>query len=168
MPTISKIRLTNVIYEEGNKRYNDELFRFDGHNGAILIENGGGKTVFIQTVLQAILPHTDLANRKIKNTLMLHDAPAHIAIEWIIHERPRRYVVTAVSLFLVKNNLDSLRYVYEYNENDPEGIEGIPFVREIKGGKRPAERVEIQDYYSGMSEKSPVAQTFKTIKDYKA
>ncbi|RYL91667.1 hypothetical protein [Sporolactobacillus sp. THM19-2] len=168
MPTISKIRLTNVIYEEGNKRYNDELFLFDGHNGAILIENGGGKTVFIQTVLQAILPHTDLADRKIKNTLMLNDAPAHIAIEWVIHERPRRYVVTAVSLFMVKNSLDSLRYVYEYNENDPNGIEHIPFVREIKGGQRPAERVEIQDYYSGMNERTPSAQTFKTIKEYRA
>lgn len=168
MPTISKIRLTNVIYEEGNKRYNDELFLFDGQNGAILIENGGGKTVFIQTALQAILPHTDLADRKIKNTLMLDGAPAHIAIEWIINERPRRYVVTAVSLFTTKNTLDSLRYVYEYHENDLNGIEGIPFVRAIKGGKRPADRGEMQDYYSGMHEKTLSAQTFKTIKDYKA
>ncbi|WP_139693775.1 hypothetical protein [Sporolactobacillus terrae] len=168
MPTISKIRLTNVIYEEGNKRYNDELFLFDGHNGAILIENGGGKTVFIQTALQAILPHTDLADRKIKNTLMLGGAPAHIAIEWIINERPRRYVVTAVSLFTTKNALDSLRYVYEYHENDPNGIEGIPFVRDIRGGKRPADRGEMQDYYSGMHEKTLSAQTFKTIKDYKS
>ncbi|MCQ2010218.1 hypothetical protein NOM01_09355 [Sporolactobacillus sp. STSJ-5] len=167
MPTISKIRLTNVIYEEGNKRYNDELFLFDGHNGAILIENGGGKTVFIQTALQAILPHTDLADRKIKNTLMLENAPAHIAIEWITNERPRRYVVTAVSLYTVKNGLDSLRYVYEYNENDPNGIEGIPFVRETREGKRAAERGEMQDYYAGMREKTLSAQTFKTIKEYK-
>ncbi|TGA98906.1 hypothetical protein E4665_06155 [Sporolactobacillus shoreae] len=168
MPTISKIRLTNVIYEEGNKRYNDELFLFDGHNGAILIENGGGKTVFIQTALQAILPHIDLADRKIKNTLMLDGAPAHIAIEWIINERPRRYVVTAVSLFTSKNTLDSLRYVYEYQENDLNGIEGIPFVRDIRGGKRPADRGEMQDYYSGMHERTLSAQTFKTIKDYEA
>lgn len=167
MPTISKIRLTNVIYEEGNKRYNDELFLFDGHNGAILIENGGGKTVFIQTALQAILPHTDLADRKIKNTLMLENAPAHIAIEWIMNERPRRYVVTAVSLYTVKNGLDSLRYVYEYNENDPNGIEGIPFVHETREGKRAAERGELQDYYAGMREKTLSAQTFKTIKEYK-
>lgn len=168
MPTISKIRLTNVIYEEGNKRYNDELFLFDGHNGAILIENGGGKTVFIQTALQAILPHTDLADRKIKNTLMLENAPAHIAIEWIMNERPRRYVVTAVSLYTVKNGLDSLRYVYEYNENDPNGIEDIPFVHETREGKRAAERGEMQDYYAGMREKTLSAQTFQTIKEYKA
>ena len=71
MPSISKIRFTNIVYEDGQKRYNDELFRFDGYNGAVVLENGGGKTVFIQTALQAVVPHTDLAERKIKHTLML-------------------------------------------------------------------------------------------------
>ncbi|GAA0485278.1 hypothetical protein GCM10008986_08190 [Salinibacillus aidingensis] len=169
MPAISKIRLTNVVYEDGNKRYNDELFLFDGHNGGILLENGGGKTVLIQTALQAVLPHVDLADRKLKNTLLLENAPAHIAIEWIDHDHPRRYVVTAVTLFLTKYGLDSLRYVYEYDAGDPNGIEGIPFVREGKEGKRPAERGEMQDYYSGMKEKSSFfARTFDTIKEYRA
>lgn len=167
MPAISKIRLTNVVYEEGNKRYNDEIFLFDGQNGAVLLENGGGKTVFIQTVLQVILPHSDLAERKIKNTLVLENAPAHIAVEWITNEKPRRYVVTAVSLFITKNGLDSLRYVYEYGENDPNKLENIPFVREGKEGKRTAEKGEMQDYYSQMREKSIVAETFQTIKEYK-
>ncbi len=168
MPAISKIRLTNVVYEEGNKRYNDEIFLFDGHNGAVLIENGGGKTVFIQAALQAVLPHADLADRKIKNTLMLENAPAHIAIEWIANDHPRRYVVTAVSLFTTKQGLDSLRYVYEYDANDPNGIEEIPFVRGGKEGKRTAERGEMQDYYSHMREKTFSARTFNTIKDYKS
>src|SRR5690625_4325101 len=97
MPTINKIRLTNVVYEDGYKRFNDDLFLFDGHNAAIVLENGGGKTVFIHTVLQAILPHTHLGERKIRETLKLDQAPAHIAIEWMINERPRRYLVTAVS-----------------------------------------------------------------------
>ena len=81
MPTISKIRFTNVVYEGGNKRYADEIFHFHGENSAIVLENGGGKTVFIQTALQAILPHTSLANRKIKDTFTFDDGPAHIAIE---------------------------------------------------------------------------------------
>ncbi|WP_040302658.1 hypothetical protein [Aneurinibacillus aneurinilyticus] len=167
MPAISKIRLTNVVYEEGNKRYNDELFLFDGHNGAILLENGGGKTVLIQTALQAIIPHTDIAERKIKNTLLLENAPAHIAIEWITNDQPRRYVVTAVTLFITKQGLDSLRYVYEYEVNDPNGIDGIPFVREGKEGKRTAERGEMQDYYSQMRDRSFLAHTFQTIKEYR-
>lgn len=168
MPSINKIRLTNVIYEEGNKRYNDELFLFDGNNGAILLENGGGKTVFIQTALQAILPHTNLADRKIKDTLQLEDAPAHIAIEWILNERlPRQYVVTVVSLFMTKNGLDSLRYVYDYQGHDPHSIENIPFVKETNGKKRTADRGEMLDYYSHMRERSFRAKTFETIKDFR-
>ncbi|GGM19014.1 membrane protein [Paraliobacillus quinghaiensis] len=169
MPSISKIRLTNIVYEEGRKRYNDELFLFDGHNGAVLLENGGGKTVLIQTALQAIIPHVDLADRKMKRTLMLENAPAHIAIEWITNDQPRRYVVTAVSLFTTKHGLDSLRYVYEYDANDPNSIEGIPFVRKGKDRKRTAELGEMQDYYSHMRDKSPHnAQTFQTIKAYQS
>jgi hypothetical protein len=168
MPAINKIRLTNIVYEEGNKRYNDELFLFNGYNGAILLENGGGKTVFIQTVLQGMIPHTDLADRKIKNTLVLENAPAHIAIEWILNERPRRYVVTAVTLFMTDKGLDSYRYVYEYDEGDQNGIEGIPFVREGQGGTRPADKGEMLDYYNGMKERYPLsARTFSTIKEYR-
>ncbi len=167
MPSISKIRLANIIYEEGNKRYNDELFLFDGHNGAILLENGGGKTVLIQTALQAMIPHTELADRKIGKTLALESGPAHIAIEWIIHDKPRRYVVTAVTLFMSKHGVDSLRYVYEYAHGDKHSIEELPFIRDVQGGKRPSERGEMQDYYSMMKDQSLSAATFATIKEYR-
>lgn len=164
MPTISKIRFTNVVYEEGNKRYNDEIFKFDGYNGAILLENGGGKTVFIQTALQAIIPHTNLSDRKIKQTLQLDNYPAHIAIEWILSENPRRYLVTCVSLFLTKDGLGSYRYVYPYQAGDRHGIEDIPFVR--KDSNRPADRGEISDYYQQMVQQYMNAHTFSTIKEF--
>lgn len=168
MPTISKIRLTNVIYEQGQKRYQDEIFKFDGFNGAILLENGGGKTVFIQTVLQAVIPHTNLAERKIKDTLYLEDGPAHIAIEWIINDSPRRYVVTAVSLFKRSNELESLRYVYEYSANDPHSIEQIPFTENTAEGIRVVSRKEIAEHYSYMVSQYPLkAKTFpKSIKSF--
>ena len=167
MPAISKIRLTNVVYEDGNKRYNDEVFLFDGHNGAIILENGGGKTVFIHTVLQAILPHTNLGDRKIKETLQLENAPAHIGIEWIKNDNPRRYVATCVSLFLTKDGLDSIRYVYEYDGDSSDALDKMPFVRETDGKKRPADRGEMLDYYSAMKQKSLFARTFPTISSYK-
>ncbi|MFC0212490.1 chromosome segregation ATPase [Paenibacillus chartarius] len=167
MPAISKIRFTNVVYEGGNKRYNDELFQFDGHNGAILLENGGGKTVFIQTAMQAVLPHGDLAGRKLKDTLSLENGPAHIAIEWILNERPRRYVVTCISLFLTATGLDSYRYMYDYPALDPDSIDHIPFAK-ISGGKpRAADKGEICDYYQGMAQKRVNARMPGTIKEYK-
>ncbi len=164
MPSISKIRFTNVVYEDGMKRYNDEIFKFDGYNGAILLENGGGKTVFIQTALQAIIPHTNLSDRKIKQTLQLDNYPAHIAIEWILSDNPRRYLVTCVSLFLTKDGLGSYRYVYPYQSGDRHGIDEIPFVR--KDSNRPADRGEISDYYQNMTQQYMNAQTFQTIKAF--
>lgn len=167
MPVISKIRFTNVIYEGGSKRYNDELFQFDGHNAAILLENGGGKTVFIQTALQAILPHADMAGRKIRETLSLSGTPAHIAIEWILNDSPRRYALTAVTLFIHNDELDSLRYVFEYEEGNPHSIENLPFAKEgINGKKRPADKGEMQEYYAYMSSQHLNAHMFGTKKEY--
>ncbi|NQX59514.1 chromosome segregation ATPase [Paenibacillus qinlingensis] len=167
MPAISRIRFTNVVYEDGNKRYNDELFHFDGHNGAILLENGGGKTVFIQSAIQAILPHEELAGRKIKDTLSLENGPAHIAIEWILCERPRRYVVTCISLFLTATGIDSYRYVYDYPVLDPDAIDRIPFVKGSAGHIRAADKGEIHDYYHGMTVKRMNAKMPSTMKEYK-
>ena len=105
MPSISKVRFTNVVYDNGNKRYIDSTFRFDGHNGILLLENGAGKTVFVQTLIQAVLPHKMVANRKIQETLQLSNNIAHIAVEWVLAEQPkRRYGLTAVSLFMNSNN----------------------------------------------------------------
>ena len=167
MPTISKLRLTNILYEEGAKRYQDELFHFDGHNAAILLENGGGKTVLIHAALQAVLPHQDLAERKIKSTLLLEEAPAHIAMEWILSEHPRRYLVTGISLFIQHQSLDSLRYVYEYGEEDEGALEKIPFLRQGQNGQRFASKGEMADYYGSMKERSFHAKTFQTIKEYR-
>ena len=167
MASISKIRYTNVIYENGNKRYNDELFKCAGHNTAILLENGGGKTVFIQAALQAVLPHTDLGERKAKETFVLEGEAAHIAIEWIISEKPRRYALTAVTLFLQNNELKSYKYVYEYGIDDKNSIEYLPFTQpEIEGGMRAASKGEIREYYTRMAREYMTAKTFETNKAF--
>ncbi len=167
MPAISKIRLCNVIYENGGKRYNDQLFHFDGQNTALLLENGGGKTVFIQTVLQCIIPHISMADRKIKDTLHLEQGPAHLAVEWILNEAPRRYGLTCVSLFTENSQLNSLKYTYEYGGDDDHTIEDLPFkVEVIKDGYRPSTRGEISEYYQRMSKQSPYARVFTSITDY--
>jgi len=167
MPAISRIRLCNVIYENGSKRYNDQVFHFDGQNSALLLENGGGKTVFIQAVIQCIIPHINMADRKIKDTLSLEQGPAHIAIEWILNEQPRRYGVTVVSLYSEGGQLNSLKYTYEYSSNDDHGIEELPFKVEVsKNGYRPATRGEIGEYYQRMAKTNPYAKVFSTIQDY--
>ena len=164
--TINKVRLTNVVYEDGNKRFNDEVFHFKGANSAIVLENGGGKTVFIHTVLQAILPHTNLGDRKIKDTLQLENAPAHIGIEWITNENPLRYVATVVTLFTQDNKLNSLKFAYEYEDGNKNNLENMPFVKELTGKRRPATREEMVEYFNTMKSKSMNAATFDTNKSF--
>lgn len=165
MASISKIRYTNVIYENGNKRYNDELFKCAGHNTAILLENGGGKTVFIQAALQAVLPHMDLGERKVKETFSLEGEAAHIAIEWIIQDKPRRYGLTAVTLYLQNNELKSYKYAYEYGVDDRHSIENLPFTQpELTGGLRASSKSEMNTYYQRMNKDYMTAQYFQTTR----
>lgn len=169
MPAISKIRFTNIVYEGGAKRYNDSTFYFDGHNSAIVLENGGGKTVFIQAALQAVIPHTDLAGRRMRETLQLENGPAHIAVEWLLADKPkRRYAVTCVTLFMNSGSLDSYRYIYEYGDHDEHGITRLPFTRESDRGTRASDKGEMQDYYQSMVQRYRLqARQFDTIREYR-
>jgi len=170
VPAISRIRYTNVVYENGAKRYIDNSFQFEGHNGVILLENGGGKTVFLQTLIQAILPHEKVADRKIAETLLLNNNIAHIAVEWILNDNPRRYALTAVSLFMNgKDELASYKFAYEYGPQDGNSIEKLPFVRSNGNKQRPANRDEIAEFYRNMSNRHMVAKFFsdsESVKSY--
>lgn len=166
MPAISKIRFANVIYEAGAKRYTDDTFDYASENGAFLLENGGGKTVFLHTALQAILPHTNLGKRKIKDTLALENTAAHIGIEWLKHSNPKRYVATCITLYLHENELKSLLYVYEYGEDDMNELANIPFTRASGERKRAASKEEINDYYLEMKRANHHANVFDTIKSF--
>ena len=132
-----------------------------------LLENGGGKTVLVQALLQVVLPHAALAERKAKDTFSLENSPAHIAVEWIINEKPRRYALTVVTLFSSKEGLDSYKYVYEYESGDKNSLEGLPLVRQGSDGRlRPASKAEMYDYYLAMSRSSMNAHYFPSIREY--
>lgn len=161
MPSISKIRLTNVVYDNGNKRYIDTTFQFDGYNGILLLENGAGKTVFVQTALQAILPRKTVAQRKIQQTLQLSNNIAHIAVEWIISHSPRRYALTAVSLFM--NNRDTLasqEFAMEYAANSTVRIDTLPFTQKEGGKERPSTKEELATYFRSVANTHMTAKFF--------
>ena len=170
MPSISRIRFTNVVYDGGKKRYIDTTFRFDGYNGILLLENGAGKTVFVQTLIQAVLPRKTVAQRKIQETLALSNSIAHIAVEWILENDPRRYALTAVSLFLnSKDQLASQEFAYEYGPNDRYSIDKLPFVRQDDGKTRPATKEEMATTFRSIADNAMTAKFFSendTIQSY--
>lgn len=161
MPSISRIRFTNVVYDNGHKRYIDTTFRFDGYNGILLLENGAGKTVFVQTLIQAVLPRKTVAQRKIQETLQLNNAIAHIAVEWILEDQPRRYALTAVSLFMnSREQLASQEFALEYTPSSQVRLDTLPFVRRDKGKARPATKEEMASYFRGVAEHTMAARFF--------
>lgn len=161
MPSISRIRFTNIIYDNGNKRYLDTTFRFDGYNGILLLENGAGKTVFVQTALQAVLPRKTVAQRKIQETLLLNNNVAHIAIEWILSEQPRRYALTAVSLFMnTHDTLASQEFAMEYTASSPIRLDTLPFTRKEEGRERPATKEEMASWYRSIAANKMTAKFF--------
>lgn len=161
MPSISRIRFTNIIYDNSNKRYLDTTFRFDGYNGILLLENGAGKTVFVQTALQAVLPRKTVAQRKIQETLLLNNNIAHIAIEWILSEQPRRYALTAVSLFMnTHDTLASQEFAMEYTASSPVRLDTLPFTHKEEGRERPATKEETASWYRSIAAKKMTARFF--------
>ncbi len=161
MPSISRIRFTNVVYDGGRKRYIDTTFRFDGFNGILLLENGAGKTVFVQTLIQAVLPHKTVAQRKIQETLQLSNTAAHIAVEWILEDNPRRYALTLVSLFLnSKDILASQEFAYEYSPSDRGSIEHLPLVQRENGQQRPATKEEVAAFCRSLAASNMNAHFF--------
>ncbi len=161
MPSISRIRFTNIIYDNGNKRYLDTTFRFDGYNGILLLENGAGKTVFVQTALQAVLPRKTVAQRKIQETLLLNNNVAHIAIEWILSEQPRRYALTAVSLFMnTHDTLASQEFAMEYTASSPIRLDTLPLTRKEEGRERPATKEEMASWYRSIAANKMTAKFF--------
>ena len=55
MPAISRIRITNLVYENGAKRYGDEIFHFDSHNGCF--ENAMGQNGYGAAILHDSAPY---------------------------------------------------------------------------------------------------------------
>ena len=109
----------------------------------------------------------DWVSDKARSTFALDNSPLHLAVEWILNERPRRLGLTAVTLSAGQEGLDSLKYVYEYQPGDPGRLENLPFIRPGEDGRRrPAGREEMADYYQRMSREQMNAHYFQRLGEY--
>ena len=108
-----------------------------------------------------------IRERKAKDTFVLENSPAHLAVEWLITDRLRRYALTAVTLFHSKEGMDSYKYVYEYGSGDENSLEELPFVRKGQNGHtRPSSKEEMADYYQYMSRNHLNAHYFSRNREY--
>lgn len=89
MPQISKIRIVNFNYNDGNRLIADELYDFADSSGKkalntlINLKNGGGKSVLVQLMLQPIHPKAKTNERKIESFFTKATDHCFVVIEWL-------------------------------------------------------------------------------------
>ncbi len=89
MPAIRKIRIVNFRFNDGTKLIPDEIFCTENADGKPIdtllnLDNGGGKSVIVQLLLQPVCPKAKVQNRNISDYFQKGTDHAFVLIEWAL------------------------------------------------------------------------------------
>lgn len=129
MPRINRVRIVNVPYDDGTKVYTDRMFNFQGKHSLINLANGGGKTLFLQMVIQTVLPNTSLAGRGFHELFRTSGHTSHILVEWILDSETPEYLLTGICATKGDDETGRIKffmYTNSYKESNPFDIKRIP------------------------------------------
>ncbi len=89
MPAIRKIRIVNFRFNDGAKLIPDEIFCTENADGKPIdtllnLDNGGGKSVIVQLLLQPVCPKAKVQNRNISDYFQKGTDHAFVLIEWAL------------------------------------------------------------------------------------
>ncbi len=151
MPRIHRIRVTNIQYDYGKKQMPDLLFDTGSLDTLLLLANGGGKTLFIQLLLQTVLPREKLNGRSIADLLQSERYTGHIVVEWLL-DRPgdvKHFLCTGFCFTNGRNQnpLESFNYLFEYDELASLHVGTLPLIHEhTDGARRPIGYQQLRDW----------------------
>lgn len=103
MPQISKVRIVNFNYNDGNRLIADELYDFSSKeqdvalNVLINLANGGGKSVLVQLMLQPIVPKAKVAGRRIESFFNKSGDHCFVLLEWL-KDNSREKLLTGIAM----------------------------------------------------------------------
>ncbi|KEO84688.1 hypothetical protein [Tumebacillus flagellatus] len=157
MPSINRIRLVNIQYDKGGKQYADELFKLHGKNTLINLANGGGKTLWLQLVMQTQLPGGNMGSRRMVDLLAHERYTGHILVEWKLDSAggEREFLLTGFCFTKAADEEGELKYftyAHPYRIGDELSIAKMPLVADGKV-------IGYGDYYNFLRKESGV-QTF--------
>ena len=143
MPTINRIRIVNIFYD--GRIIKDSIFDYYGGRNALMnLNNGGGKTVMIETIFQPIIPGMDIDGWKITDYLTGDQKPSYVMIEWMLDGTKKpSYFMTGICLSKTNvrgdddKNIKVLKYftfVHDYDQGNEFDIKNIN-VSEERDGK---------------------------------
>ncbi|VDN47261.1 Chromosome segregation ATPase [Petrocella atlantisensis] len=144
MPKINRIRITNFSYNNNQRHIIDEIFDFyDGENALLSLANGGGKSVLVQTILQAIVPKTKLLGRSFSDFFIGKRDPAYIMIEWLLDDEAG-FLLTGIGVSPSNNynpnvdeenlNLRFYTFFHHYEDGNKYDIKHIPVTEGMNNG----------------------------------
>ena len=140
MAKIGKIRFINFTYNDNRHVYDETFDFYNGEDTLLNLQNGGGKTVLVQMMMQPIIPKQKLKDRNFKGYFKNTKAPVYIMIEWILDDSTKR-VMTGIGIkrVLSKNideDSDSIKvvtFISEYESESGFDIKNIELLEEEKG-----------------------------------
>jgi len=124
MPRIGKIRFVNFTYNENRHIYDQTFDFYNGEDTLLNLQNGGGKTVLVQMMMQPVIPQQKLKDRLFKSYFMNAKAPGYIMIEWLLDGTAKR-VLTGIGI---------KRVVSKRLDEESNSIRVVTFISEYEGG----------------------------------
>ena len=154
MPQINKIRIVNFSYNDGNRFIPDELYDLASDKGEALnslfnLNNGGGKTVLVQLMMQPVHPRAMAGGRRIEEYFGRSTDHSYILVEWNLDDSDDK-LLTGISIAgSSSNNSDdnlrgnTIRYytfktVYENYPPSPYSIASLELSKNENGRYVPA------------------------------
>ncbi|MGM0860677.1 MAG: hypothetical protein ACQEWH_08145 [Bacillota bacterium] len=136
MPRLTKVRMTNIQLDEGKKIISNSLWEPNAKDALFILENGGGKTSFIQLVTQTILPNSNLSKRLLKE-VVYKGTTGHIMTEWKLDGKnlPYEYLCLGFTFMngeIKTEELNYFTYLFTYNSGDTFNINTLPTIENGK------------------------------------
>ena len=151
MPSINKLRVSNVLFDNNSRFYDDIVIPVNEGRLLIEAENGSGKTLLMQCILQSVKPmlyfHRKNAEHSEQPTIRNlfrsnQNTTMHSMIEWTLDEDNKYdYMITGFCARKVQketeegkvSDIEYFNYVIIYNADMPFSVESIP-LRTVKNG----------------------------------
>lgn len=115
MPQINKFRIVNFAYNDGNRFIPDELYDLSSDKGEALnslfnLNNGGGKTVLVQLMMQPVHPRAMAGGRRIEDYFSRPGDHSFVLIEWNLDGSDDKLLTgIAIAGSASENNDESIR-----------------------------------------------------------
>ena len=163
MPRVSKVRIVNFSYNDGNRLITDELFDFGSSdqqkalNVLINLENGGGKSVLVQLMMQPIIPKAKVANRNISSFFTKPNDHCFVILEWI-KDNSTEKLMTGIAMASSESHINeddpargrAIKYYTFYSnygsEDSPYSIVNLPLSRKDQGRFIPADFDDVRKF----------------------